>query len=181
MKNSKKVLITGGAQRIGCSITKHLASKGYDVAIQYNTSKSDVNKLISLFKSSCVNFRAFQFDFKKAENYEDFFEKIKKEFGDIDILINNASAFEFDSIKQTSYEIFDNHININLRAPFFLSKSYVENYKKKETVEIFEIMENKSKESIPKSLKLFVSSNFFLSKLSVLSKIIFSIFFIIFF
>lgn len=131
MKNSKKVLITGGAQRIGCSITKHLASKGYDVAIQYNTSKSDVNKLISLFKSSSVNFKAFQFDFKKAENYEDFFEKIKKEFGDIDILINNASAFEFDSIKQTSYEIFDNHININLKAPFFLSKSYVENYKKK--------------------------------------------------
>ena len=34
-ENSKKVLITGGAQRIGCSITKHLASKGYDVTIQY--------------------------------------------------------------------------------------------------------------------------------------------------
>ena len=148
MKNSKKVLITGGAQRIGCSITKHLASKGYDVAIQYNTSKSDVDKLISLFKSSSVNFKAFQFDFKKAENYEDFFEKIKKEFGDIDILINNASAFEFDSIKQTSYEIFDNHININLKAPFFLSKSYVENYKKKDGI-IINIIDQRVKNITP--------------------------------
>ena len=84
MKNSKKVLITGGAQRIGCSITKHLASKGYDVAIQYNTSKSDVNKLISLFKSSSVNFKAFQFDFKKAENYEDFLKRLKR---NLEILI----------------------------------------------------------------------------------------------
>ena len=99
--------------------------------LQYNTSKSDVNKLISIFKSSSVNFKAFQFDFKKAENYEDFFEKIKKEFGDIDILINNASAFEFDSIKQTSYEIFDNHININLKAPFFYRKVMLKIIKKK--------------------------------------------------
>ena len=57
-------------------------------------------------------------------------EVIKKDFGDIDVLINNASAFEFDSIKKTSHEIFDNHIDVNLKAPFFLSKCYVENYKK---------------------------------------------------
>ena len=49
-ENFKKVLITGGAQRIGSSsITKHLASNGLDVAIQYNTSYSNVKKLENLF------------------------------------------------------------------------------------------------------------------------------------
>ena len=42
MRTFKKVLITGGAQRIGSSITKHLASNGLDVVIQYNTSYSNV-------------------------------------------------------------------------------------------------------------------------------------------
>ena len=131
MKNSKKVLVTGGAQRIGSSITQHLINNGFDVAIQFNTSGKNINKLKNLFKSSSSNFKTFQFNFKRATNYEEFFKKIKKEFGEIDILINNASAFEFDSIKKTSYEIFDNHIDVNLKAPFFLSKCYVENYKKK--------------------------------------------------
>ena len=135
MKSSRKVLITGGAQRIGSSITKHLAKDGFDVAIQYNTSNSNVTKLKNLFKSSSVKFKAFKFDFKKAKNYEAFFKKIKEEFGEIDILINNASAFEFDSIKQTSYEIFDTHIDVNLKAPFFLSKYYVENFKKKRWID----------------------------------------------
>ena len=52
MKNSKKVLITGGAQRIGSSITTHLANNGFDVAIQYNKSHSNVDKLKNLFKST---------------------------------------------------------------------------------------------------------------------------------
>ena len=134
MRTFKKVLITGGAQRIGSSITKHLASNGLDVAIQYNTSYSNVKKLENLFKKDSINFKAFQFDFKSNCKYEEFFEKIKKEFGDVDILINNASAFEFDSIKKTSYEIFDKHISVNLKAPFFLSKCFVQNFKKKRGV-----------------------------------------------
>ena len=148
MKSSRKVLITGGAQRIGSSITKHLAKDGFDVAIQYNTSHSNVTKLKNLFKSSSVKFKAFKFDFKKAKNYEAFFKKIKDEFGEIDILINNASAFEFDSIKQTSNEIFDTHIDVNLKAPFFLSKYYVENFKKKDGL-IINIIDQRVKNITP--------------------------------
>ena len=77
MKSSRKVLITGGAQRIGSSITKHLAKDGFDVAIQYNTSHSNVTKLKNLFKSSSVKFKAFKFDFKKAKNYEVFLKRLK--------------------------------------------------------------------------------------------------------
>ena len=76
------------------------------------------------------------------------FKKIKKEFGEIDILINNASAFEFDSIKKTSYEIFDNHIDVNLKAPFFLSKCYVENYKKEDGL-IINIIDQRVKNITP--------------------------------
>ena len=56
MKNSKKVLVTGGAQRIGSSITQHLIKDGFDVAIQFNTSGKNVTKLKNLFKSSSIKF-----------------------------------------------------------------------------------------------------------------------------
>ena len=148
MKNSKKVLVTGGAQRIGSSITQHLINNGFDVAIQFNTSGKNINKLKNLFKSSSSNFKTFQFNFKRATNYEEFFKKIKKEFGEIDILINNASAFEFDSIKKTSYDIFDNHIDVNLKAPFFLSKCYVENFNKKDGL-IINIIDQRVKNITP--------------------------------
>ena len=57
-----------------------------------------------------------------------FFEKVKKVHGNIDLLINNASTFKFDTIKKTSHKIFDKHINVNLKAPFFLSKILFNNY-----------------------------------------------------
>ena len=56
--------------------------------------------------------------------------------------------FEFDSIKKTSHEIFDNHIDVNLKAPFFLSKYYVENYKKKDGL-IINIIDQRVKNITP--------------------------------
>ena len=45
MKIYKKVLITGGAQRIGMSIARHLSKNGFDIAVQYNNSTANVEKL----------------------------------------------------------------------------------------------------------------------------------------
>jgi len=73
-----------------------------------------------------VKFNAFKCDFSQDCNFDFFFEKVKKAHGNIDILINNASTFEFDTIKKTSHKTFDKHINVNLKAPFFLSKSFVQ-------------------------------------------------------
>ncbi len=126
MKLYKKALITGGAQRIGASMAEFLANNGIDVAIQYNKSEKEVNVIKKKIINLGVKFNAFHCDFSQDCNFDIFFEKVKKVHGSIDILINNASTFEFDTIKKTSYETFDKHINVNLKAPFFLSKSFVQ-------------------------------------------------------
>ncbi len=125
MKVYKKALITGGAQRIGASIAEYLAKNGIDVAIQYNQSEKEMNIVKKRVIRLGVKFSAFQCDFSKDCDFDFFFEKVKKTHGNIDILINNASTFEFDTIKKTSHKIFDKHINVNLKAPFFLSKNFV--------------------------------------------------------
>ena len=126
MKVYKKALVTGGAQRIGASIAEYLAKNGIDVAIQYNQSEKEMNIVKKRVIRLGVKFSAFQCDFNKDCDFDFFFEKVKKTHGNIDILINNASTFEFDTIKKTSHKIFDKHINVNLKAPFFLSKNFVE-------------------------------------------------------
>ena len=126
MKDYKKALVTGGAQRIGASIALYLANMGIDVAVQYNSSEKEMNNIKKKVMSLGVKFSAFQCDFSKDCDFDIFFEKVKKVHGDIDLLINNASTFKFDTIKKTSHKIFDKHMNVNLKAPFFLSKNFVQ-------------------------------------------------------
>ena len=145
MKVYKKALVTGGAQRIGASIVEFLANNGIDVAIQYNRSEKEANHIKKKVMNLGVKFNAFQCDFSKDCNFDIFFEKVKKIHGNIDILINNASTFEFDTIKKTSHKTFDKHINVNLKAPFFLSKSFVsKNLIAFELVNIIPLKEEKS-------------------------------------
>ncbi|MDC2965590.1 SDR family oxidoreductase [Alphaproteobacteria bacterium] len=132
MKVYRKALVTGGAQRIGASIAVHLANMGIDVAVQYNSSEKEMNNIKNKVMSLGVKFNAFQCDFSEDCDFDIFFQKVKKVHGNIDLLINNASTFRFDTIKKTSHKIFDNHINVNLKAPFFLSKNFVEQLSNKD-------------------------------------------------
>lgn len=147
MKKYKKAFITGGAQRIGFSISKYLASKGIDIAIQFNKSKKKVIELEKVAKKYNVQFYSIKSDFNEG-NFDNLFHQIKKNFGTIDLLINNASAFEFDTIKNSNSEIFDLHMNVNLKAPFFLSKCFINQSKNKKGL-IINIIDQRVKNITP--------------------------------
>ncbi|MEE2694887.1 MAG: SDR family NAD(P)-dependent oxidoreductase [Pseudomonadota bacterium] len=125
MKNFKSVLITGGAQRIGESIAKFLGKSGYNVAIQFNRSSKKALLLKEYFDELDVRFKAFKFNLEKSKEIDQFYNNLIRDFGKIDILINNASTFNFDTVTNSNQKIFDKHINVNLKAPFFLSHNFV--------------------------------------------------------
>ena len=77
-----------------------------------------------------MKFEAFKADFNKKLDYGSFFENIEKRIGHVDLLINNSSTFNFDTIRNTNYEIFDSHVNVNLKAPFFVQILCKQNLKK---------------------------------------------------
>ena len=124
MKNYNTALITGGCQRIGFSIVKYLASRGFNIVVQYNNSSKEIKKIEKISKKFNVKFHSFKFDFENLENLEECYKRIVMKIGKIDILINNASAFDYDSLDTSDFKIFDRHINVNLKAPFFLSKYF---------------------------------------------------------
>ena len=64
------------------------------------------------------------------------------------MLVNNASAFEFDTIKETNTEIFDKHISVNLKAPFFLTNLFVKQLQNKNGL-IINIIDQRVKNITP--------------------------------
>lgn len=128
---SKTVLITGSSKRIGKSIAINLAKKGYNIIIHYNHSKKEANELLKRIKSFGVKAIIKKLDLLQTKEIEKFFKSLKKFSSQIDLLINNASIFEYDSLKSSTNELFEKHMNVNLKSPFFLSKYFAINIGKK--------------------------------------------------
>ena len=129
MSDRKKVLITGASKRIGKSIALNLAKHDYDIAIHYNKSKTSAINLVEELNSLKVRSSIFKLDLMKIDKIEEWFDEINKVFGTVNVLINNASVFEYDSLKSSSLSSLNKHLDVNLKAPFLLSKFFVKNLK----------------------------------------------------
>lgn len=130
-KKSNKIgaaLITGGAKRIGREIAVFLASQGYDIAISYNKSKSDAQKLATeitnKFAVKCEIFSADLCDEKAAKKLA---QDVIKKFPQLNLLINNASIFRKSKFLSESELELRHNINIHFIAPLILSQEFAKN------------------------------------------------------
>ncbi|WP_415893420.1 pteridine reductase [Neptuniibacter sp. PT8_73] len=124
---TKVALITGGARRVGATTTSILHKAGYTVAIHYRDSSEAAQKLEEklnhLRPSSAFIFSA---DLNCMKQVEQLAEGLKSKLGQLDLLVNNASSFYPTPIEQSTQEQWDDLINSNLRAPYFLAASLSE-------------------------------------------------------
>ena len=125
LKNgSQKIIITGGATRIGAAIAKSLVGFNTKIAIHFNKSKNSALKLRKVLEALGADVYLLKADlnnFKQANNLiKNAFKKMKG----LDCLINNASIFENDNLENFSEKSFIKHININLKAPAILTQNF---------------------------------------------------------
>ncbi|MEH6401854.1 MAG: SDR family oxidoreductase [Sneathiella sp.] len=127
----KNALITGAGKRIGRAIAIRLAKSGWNVALHYNSSRDEVEKLSSeLLDQGCKSVLV-QADLRDTENLERVIEEAKEALGPLTCLINNAAIFEPDRIDSVSGSSLQNHMSTNLFAPTLLSKAFVEQFDEK--------------------------------------------------
>jgi len=119
----KVILVTGGAVRIGKAISKMLASKGARLAIHYNHSEKEAESLAESLQNDSNQIKTFQADLNKTEQTQKLVSEVEEKLGSIDVLINNAALFKKSPLLEVSEADWDNHLNINLKAPFFLSQA----------------------------------------------------------
>ena len=119
-------LISGAAMRLGEFMTRHLAIKGWSVAIHYNSSSEKATALAEKLRHQFPKqqFEIFQADLSSQEETEALIPAVIKKMGTPQLLINNASVFRPSSIRHTTTTLFDQQMGVNLRAPFLLSRDF---------------------------------------------------------
>ncbi len=121
------VLVTGGAKRIGKSIVEQCVAKGHNVAIHCNSSEKEAFELAQLLSEQYPSqkIRSFKADLSDVDALSKLMSAVVNQFGYCDVLINNASTFEYDTLDSAEPANWDFHSNINAKAPLFLAKAFV--------------------------------------------------------
>lgn len=122
---NKNVLVTGGSRGIGKSIAKTLSKNGYNVYICARNKEKLANVAIEIDAKGY-----FCADLTNKDECAQLIKKICDTAGSIDILVNNAGDYVYSPIEKTNFENIEKLINLNIKAPFILTKFAVENMKK---------------------------------------------------
>ena len=112
--NGKIAVITDASKDIGASIAKHLAAEGASVVVNYATSRTGADKVVSEITGSGGKAVAVQADMAKKADIERLFEETKRAFGRLDVLVNNAGIYEFAPLENVSEELFHKQFNVNV-------------------------------------------------------------------
>jgi pteridine reductase len=121
---AKVALITGAARRIGAEIARTLHAEGVNVLIHYHTSKYAALDLCKELNESRPNSAHVLFaDLLQLDALPRLIEEANQVWKRLDILINNASRFYRTPIGSVSKEAWEDLLNSNLTAPFFLSQA----------------------------------------------------------
>jgi 3-oxoacyl-[acyl-carrier protein] reductase len=124
LKN-KNIIITGASRGIGKGIAEVFAKHGANVAFTYSSSVDAANALEKELTSMGVKAKGYQSNAADFESAQNFVADVIKEFGSVDVLINNAGITKDNLLMRMSEEDFDKVIAINLKSVFNLTKAVV--------------------------------------------------------
>jgi NAD(P)-dependent dehydrogenase (short-subunit alcohol dehydrogenase family) len=119
---SKVVLITGGAIRIGRAISIELANAGCLVCCHYLRSRESAESLQREIEKQTGTIHLFETDLTKNNAPQNLIQKVIDKFNKIDVLINNAAIFLKTPFGKITFQDWDKLHNLNLRAAFFLAQ-----------------------------------------------------------
>jgi len=116
-------LVTGGAKRIGRALALTLAQAGADVAITYRGSDEDAQQTVEDLQRLGVKAISAFCNVRDEASVLDATDWVLGEFGGLDLLVNNAGAFETEVLEKISVEQWDAMFETNTRGPFLVAKA----------------------------------------------------------
>lgn len=125
----KLVLITGGSRGLGKSMALHLAERGHDVIVTYQSRKAEAEDVVRQVAAKNRKAAALALDVSDSGSFAGFAatlrEVLQKTFrrSDFDVLVNNAGIGLHKPFAETTEDEFDRLVAIHLKAPFFLTQT----------------------------------------------------------
>lgn len=117
-------LVTGGGKRVGQAIAVALARAGYDVAIHFSTSAQGAEATRREVEAAGRRAVLVPGDLADRAAVGGIVPRAIESFPDLSVLVNSAGIFRPARLADTDDALFDDHIAVNLRAPFFLTRDF---------------------------------------------------------
>ncbi len=121
----KIAVVTGASKGIGAAIAKSLAAEGASVIVNYASGKAGADAVVSTITSSGGKAVAVRADVSKAADAQGLIDAAIKNFGRLDILVNNSGVYEFSPIESFTEEQFHKIFNVNVLGLLLVTKAAV--------------------------------------------------------
>ncbi len=115
-------VVTGAAKGLGKAFALSLADWGYTVVVHYHNSKKDADSGLAQIKKKAPKSISLSANLKNADEVAGMFGKIEKEYGKVDLLINNVGNFLYKEFNKTSIDEFVDIVESNVFATYFCSR-----------------------------------------------------------
>ncbi len=110
----KVAVVTGASKGIGAAIAKSLAAAGASVVVNYASSKAGADKVVAAITAAGGKAVAVGGDVSKAAEAQDIIDAAIKNYGRLDVLVNNSGVYEFGPIEAVTVESFRKMFDINV-------------------------------------------------------------------
>lgn len=114
----KTALVTGGARGIGRACCLRLARAGLHVAVHYRSSEEEAIRTVEAVRALGVKAESFRADVADAAQVQNMIADVESNLGPVDVLVNNAGIFDFVSHEETTPEIWQRSLDINLTGTY---------------------------------------------------------------
>ena len=117
-------LVTGAARRIGAGLAEELAAMGHAVAIHHRGGGDEAAALANRIEAVGGRAVAIHADLSTPQACQRLVEAATRALGPVDVLVNNASRFEYDTLADLTPDGWADHLAANLTAPIFLIQAF---------------------------------------------------------
>lgn len=117
-------LVTGAGRRIGAELAEELAAMGHAVAIHHRGGAEEAQALAHKIEASGGRAVAIHADLSTPRACGELLEGATRALGPVEVLVNNASRFEYDTLAELTPQGWADHLAANLTAPIFLIQAF---------------------------------------------------------
>jgi 3-oxoacyl-[acyl-carrier protein] reductase len=115
---TRTAIVTGASRGIGAAVAERLAQDGFSVVVNYAGSEAEASALAKKIKGGGGHAITVQADVSKAVEVARMFDATEKEFGGVDVLVNNAGIMALSNIASVDDAMFDRLVAVNLKGTF---------------------------------------------------------------